>query len=104
MNEPGKPRLLRLLLKVFKNSAVCPGYPSLVAPFAPLSEKNSTSVLWVIRGATALVPVLFVIASAWAARKYSLGTLRHQEILEELDQRRVAREASPSAGGGFSSA
>ena len=61
-------------------------------------EKNSTSVLWVLRGATALVPVLFVIASAWAARSYPLGYLRHQEILEELDQRRVAREASPSAG------
>jgi sugar (glycoside-pentoside-hexuronide) transporter len=60
-------------------------------------DKNSTSVLWVLRGATALVPVLFVIASAWAARSYTLGYLRHQEILEELDQRRVAREASPSA-------
>ncbi len=61
-------------------------------------EKNSTSVLWVLRSATALVPVLFVIASAWAARSYPLGYFRHQEILEELDQRRVARETSPSVG------
>ena len=50
--------------------------------------ENSESVLWVIRGATALVPVLFVIASASAARSYPLGRLRHQAILDELDQRK----------------
>jgi len=51
--------------------------------------ENSESVLWVLRGATALVPVLFVIASAWAARSYPLGRLRHQEILDELEQRKL---------------
>jgi Na+/melibiose symporter-like transporter len=59
--------------------------------------ENSESVLWVIRGATALVPVLFVIASAWAARRYPLGRLRHQEILEELERRRVGAVV-PAAG------
>jgi Na+/melibiose symporter-like transporter len=52
----------------------------------------------VIRGATALLPVLFVIASAWAARRYPLGVLRHQEILEELERRKVAAVV-PAAGG-----
>ncbi len=51
--------------------------------------ENSESVLWVIRGATAFAPALFVIASAWAARSYPLGRLRHQEILNELDQRSI---------------
>jgi len=50
-------------------------------------EKNSDTVLWVLRGATALVPVLFVLASAWAARNYPLGRLRHQEIIAELERR-----------------
>lgn len=59
--------------------------------------ENSESVLWVIRGATALVPVLFVIASAWAARSYPLGRLRHQAILEELAQRKIGEAVSPSA-------
>ena len=54
--------------------------------------ENSESVLWVVRGATALVPVLFVIASAWAARSYPLGRLRHQAILDELDQRRIGTD------------
>jgi Na+/melibiose symporter-like transporter len=60
--------------------------------------ENSEAVLWVIRGATALLPVLFVIASAWAARRYPLGVLRHQEILEELERRKVAAVV-PAAGG-----
>jgi sugar (glycoside-pentoside-hexuronide) transporter len=51
--------------------------------------ENSEAVLWTLRSATALVPVLFVLASAWAARSYPLGRLRHQEILVELDQRRI---------------
>lgn len=50
--------------------------------------ENSSLVLWVLRGATALVPVLFVVASAFAARNYPLGRLRHQEILEELARRK----------------
>ena len=53
--------------------------------------KNSDTVLWVLRGATALVPVLFVIASAWAALGYPLSHRRHQEVLEELDRRREVR-------------
>jgi sugar (glycoside-pentoside-hexuronide) transporter len=59
--------------------------------------ENSESVLWVIRGATALLPVLFVIASAWAARSYPLGARRHQEILEELE-RRKGDAVVPAAG------
>ena len=58
--------------------------------------ENSDAVLWVLRAATALVPVLFVIASAWAAKSYPLGRLRHQEILEELERRRVD-DAVPSS-------
>lgn len=55
--------------------------------------QNSDAVLWVLRSATALVPVLFVIASAWAARKYPLGRLRHREVLDELERRRASRRA-----------
>ena len=59
--------------------------------------ENSEAVLWVLRSATALVPVLFVLASAWAARSYPLGRLRHQEILDELDQRRIGPAVAASA-------
>ena len=59
--------------------------------------ENSDSVLWVLRSATALVPVLFVIASAWVARSYPLGRLRHQEILDELDRRRIGPAVAGSA-------
>jgi sugar (glycoside-pentoside-hexuronide) transporter len=59
---------------------------------------NSESVLWVLRAATAGVPVLFVIASAWAARSYPLGRLRHQEILDELDRRKIDTVDPASAG------
>jgi sugar (glycoside-pentoside-hexuronide) transporter len=67
-----------------------------VVGFEPGVE-NSDSVLWVLRAATALVPVLFVIASGWAARSYPLGRLRHQEILEELERRRLATVSPDSA-------
>jgi GPH family glycoside/pentoside/hexuronide:cation symporter len=50
--------------------------------------ENSEGVLWVLRAATAFVPVLFVLASAWAARKYPLTWHRHSEILEELEARK----------------
>jgi Na+/melibiose symporter-like transporter len=60
-----------------------------IAGFEP-GVPNSDTVIWVLRGATALVPVLFVIASAWAARNYPLSRRRHQEILDELERRRPA--------------
>ncbi len=59
-------------------------------------RQNPEQVLWTLRGMTALVPAMFVLASAFAARGYTLGRLRHREILAELDRRR--REA-----GGFAS-
>ncbi|HEB91457.1 MAG TPA: hypothetical protein ENI85_17920 [Deltaproteobacteria bacterium] len=61
-----------------------------VAGFRP-GTQNSDTVLWVLRAATALVPVLCVIASAWAARGYPLGYRRHQEVLEELERLREKR-------------
>jgi Na+/melibiose symporter-like transporter len=49
-----------------------------------------------LRALTALVPLLFVIASAWVALGYPLGRVRHAEILSELERRRAA---DASAGG-----
>ena len=68
-----------------------------LAGFEP-GVRNSDTVLWVLRGGTALVPVLFVIASAWAARSYPLGRVRHLEILEELDRRKRASAVSATSG------
>jgi len=56
--------------------------------------QNSEGVLWVLRGATALLPILFVLASAWAANQYPLTWRRHSEILEALEARRVGGEDS----------
>jgi sugar (glycoside-pentoside-hexuronide) transporter len=60
-----------------------------VVGFEPGAE-NADSVLWVLRGATAGVPVLFVIASMIAARGYPLDRPRHQAILDELARRHQA--------------
>jgi sugar (glycoside-pentoside-hexuronide) transporter len=56
-------------------------------------QETSPWVLWVLRGLTALIPVLFVLGSMWVAGSYSLGRERHEAILAELDARRE-REAS----------
>lgn len=56
--------------------------------------ENGEGVLWALRAATALVPVLFVAASAWAARSYPLSWRRHGEILAELERRRGGADAS----------
>lgn len=53
--------------------------------------ENAAAVLWALRAATAFVPVVFVLASAWAARRYPLSWRRHGEILAELSRRRAAR-------------
>ncbi len=58
-------------------------------------EENSPRALWVLRAATALVPVFFVIGSAWVARRYPLGWARHKEIIEELERRRPDAPAVP---------
>jgi len=57
---------------------------------------NSEEAIWFLRGATALIPAILVIASAWVARKYSLSYGRHQAILEELDSRRAGKAAEAS--------
>ena len=55
--------------------------------------------IWVLRGMTALVPMLFVMASIWAALGYPLSRARHAEILIELDRRRDASvEGGAKAG------
>lgn len=46
-------------------------------------------VLWTLRAMTALLPIFFVLASAWIARGYPLGRARHGEILVELARRRT---------------
>lgn len=51
-------------------------------------QENSEATLWALRGMTAGVPVLFVLASAWVASGYPLGAARHAEVLDELDRRR----------------
>jgi len=51
----------------------------------------SERVLWTLRSLTAGVPLLFVVASAAAARRYPLGRARHREILDELAERRSRR-------------
>jgi Na+/melibiose symporter-like transporter len=56
--------------------------------------ENDPTVLWTLRAMTALVPVLFVLASAWVAWGYPLGQARHAEILAELERRLAEREAS----------
>ncbi len=53
------------------------------------AEGNSEQTLWVLRGATALIPAAMVVASAWVARKYPLSHDRHREILNELEHRRA---------------
>ncbi len=60
--------------------------------------ENSEASIWVLRGATALIPAAFVIASAWVARKYPLSYERHKEILDELERRRT-ESGGPDAGG-----
>jgi Na+/melibiose symporter-like transporter len=52
---------------------------------------NDEGVLWTLRAMTALVPVLFVLASAWVARGYPLTRLRHEEILARLARRKGER-------------
>jgi sugar (glycoside-pentoside-hexuronide) transporter len=57
---------------------------------------NSESSLWVLRIVTALVPAVFVVASAWVARNYPLSYTRHREMLDELERRRGVAEAAES--------
>ena len=61
------------------------------------AEGNSEPVLWVLRGATALIPAGMVVASAWVARKYPLSYERHREILNELERQHVEQGASSPA-------
>lgn len=60
-------------------------------------REQDESVLWTLRTLTALVPVLFVLASVWAALGYPLTRLRHAEILGELDRRRLDAAAAKRA-------
>jgi Na+/melibiose symporter-like transporter len=55
---------------------------------------NDEWVLWTLRGMTAGVPVLFVLASAWVALGYPLSRSRHQAILAQLAARSI--EPRPS--------
>ncbi|MBW2498674.1 MAG: MFS transporter [Deltaproteobacteria bacterium] len=57
-------------------------------------EENDAGVLWTLRALTALVPILFVVASARVARGYPITRARHAEILSRLGQRPV--EPRPS--------
>jgi Na+/melibiose symporter-like transporter len=59
---------------------------------------NSEETLWVLRGATALIPAAMVIASAWVARKYPLSYDRHRDILNQLERRHAASADSASTG------
>jgi sugar (glycoside-pentoside-hexuronide) transporter len=52
-------------------------------------QQPDETVLWVLRGLTAIVPVVFVLLSMWVAAGYPLGRTRHAEILEELERRRL---------------
>ena len=61
-------------------------------------EGNSEQALWVLRGATALIPACLVLASAWVARKYPMSHDRHRGILNELERRHAAGEAPSSSG------
>ncbi|MHA7836438.1 MAG: MFS transporter [bacterium] len=63
------------------------------AGFEP-GRPNEPFVLWTLRAMTALLPVVFVLISAWIARDYPLGRLRHQEILLELERRRSERRVA----------
>jgi sugar (glycoside-pentoside-hexuronide) transporter len=56
-------------------------------------SENSEEAIWVLRSATALIPAILVVASAWVARKYPLSHGRHHEILDELERRRTAKAA-----------
>lgn len=51
-------------------------------------EPADEVVTWTLRAMTALLPVLFVLASAWIAKGYPLGRVQHGEILAELARRR----------------
>jgi len=64
-------------------------------------EQPDETVIWVLRALTALLPLLFVIASAWAALGYPLGRARHAEILRELERRRGADASSPGLAAPF---
>ena len=61
-----------------------------IVGFEPNVE-NSGTVLTAIRGLTAAVPILFILASILGARRYTLGHAEHAEILEELARRRGVR-------------
>lgn len=50
---------------------------------------NDGTVVWTLRALTALVPSLFVAASALVAAGYALGRVRHRAILDELESRRL---------------
>jgi len=59
---------------------------------------NSEQTLWILRGATALIPAAMVIASAWVARKYPLSYERHRDILNQLERRHAENANSASTG------
>lgn len=53
--------------------------------------ENDPPVVWALRALTALVPVVFVMVSSMVARGYTLGAIRHREILDELEAMKRAR-------------
>lgn len=60
-----------------------------VVGFEPGVE-NSDAVVWALRILTVIVPAIFVVVSSFAALGYTLGHVRHTEILEELRRRRAS--------------
>ena len=56
--------------------------------------ENDAPVVWALRILTALVPVIFVFVSSLVARGYTLGAIRHREILDELEAMRAARAST----------
>lgn len=58
--------------------------------------ENDAPVVWALRILTALIPVIFVFVSSMVARGYTLGSIRHREILDELEAMRAARTPAAS--------
>jgi len=56
-------------------------------------EGNDQEVLWTIRVLTTCLPVVFILASIAASRRYTLGAAEHAEIMTELEGRRGERDA-----------
>jgi len=56
-------------------------------------EGNGEEVLWTIRVLTTCLPIVFILASIAASRRYSLGNAEHAAIMRELERRRGERAA-----------